>query len=106
MRRLHSSIPWSLLAPHLADQVGKLRDYELFQGESASVRGAGQGEEHATLDHPSLSSGEHGRGADLLIGQHAEQLTEAGEPLVEERLHRLEGGVAARDPGPPRENEG
>src|SRR5215831_5483289 len=52
--RLISSITRSPLAPHLADQVRKLRDYELFQGESASVRGAGQGVEDAPLDHPSL----------------------------------------------------
>src|SRR5215813_13075791 len=97
--RLISSITRSPLAPHLADQVRKLRDYELFQGESASVRGAGQGEEHAPLDHPSLGPGKHGRSADLLVGQHAEQLAETGEALVQEGLHRLESGVAAGDAG-------
>src|SRR5215470_14780131 len=104
--RLLSSITRGPLAPHLADQVRKLRDYELFQGETASVRGAGQGEEHASLDHAGLGPGEHGRRADLLVGQHAEQLAEAGEALLQEGLHRLEGGVAAGDAGTAREDEG
>src|SRR5215470_1445675 len=101
--RLLSSIPRGPLAPHLADQVGKLRDYELFQGETASVRGAGQGEEHAALDDAGLGPREHGGSADLLVGEHAEELAEPGEALVQQGLHRLEGGVAAGDAGAARE---
>src|SRR5262244_4589267 len=104
--RLLSSITRGPLAPHLADQVRKLRDYELFQGETASVRGAGQGEEHAPLDDPGLGPGEHGRRADLLVGEHAKELAEAGEALVQEGLHGLEGVVAASDAGAAREDEG
>ena len=40
---------------------------------------------------------EHGRRPDLLEAQHAEQLAEAVEPLLEEGRDRLVGGIALRD---------
>src|SRR3970282_1865452 len=95
-----------MLAPALADQVWQLRDDELLQREPAGVWRARQGEQDPPLDHTSLRAGEHRRRADLLVGEHAENLAEPREPLVEERLDRLARGVAARDPGASREDEG
>src|SRR3970282_1221141 len=94
------------LAPHLADQVRQLRDDELLQREPAGIGRARQGEEDAPLDYAALRAREHRRRADLLVGEHAEQLAEPREPLVEERLDRLVRRVAARDPGASREDEG
>src|SRR6266542_3792470 len=91
------SIPRRALAPHLADQVRKLGNDELFQGQPAGIGRSRQREEHAPLNHPALRSREHGRRADLLVREHAEKLAEAGQPLVEEPFDRLERRVAARD---------
>src|SRR6185503_14228716 len=42
---------------------------------------------------------EHGRRADLLVGEHAKELAEAVEPFLEQASDRLVGRVARREPG-------
>src|SRR4029077_10167966 len=42
---------------------------------------------------------EHRRRSDLAVAQHPEQLPEAGQPRLEERVDRFERAVARRDAG-------
>src|SRR6266850_6099343 len=102
--KLLSSIPRGS-SPDLADQMRQFGDDQLLQRQPAGIGRARQREKDATLNDPALRPREHGRRADLLVGEHAEELAKTAQPLVEERLDRLEGRVAAGDARASREDE-
>src|SRR4051794_37263844 len=60
---------------------------------------AGEGEGVGPLGAPADGAGLHGRGADLLVAQHAEQLAEALDALFQHAVESLGGDIAPGDPG-------
>src|SRR3989338_8782998 len=87
------------LAPGLAHEMWQFRKQKLFEGQAAGVRGARQGNDDPSCVDPHLRPREHRRGPDFLEGEHAEQLAEPGQALVEQAVDRLERGITGRDAG-------
>src|SRR5438874_1840379 len=79
--------------------VGELRNEELLERQAAGIRRSRERDDDPLRTDAELRARQHRRGADLRVGEHAEELAEAGQTLVEQRLDRLERGVARRDPG-------
>src|SRR5438046_1628549 len=82
----------------LPNQMAELRQQEFLERETARVGRAGQGHDDPAARDPHLRARQHRCTADLLVGEHPEQFTEARQALVEHRLHRFERRVA-RGPG-------
>jgi hypothetical protein len=79
--------------------VTELGEDQLLEGEAQRAAGAGQHEDDAPGAKPCERARKERGGADLLVREHAEELAEAGDHAVEERLDRLRGDVARRDAG-------
>ena len=77
----------------------ELRQDQLLHGEAQRAPGAGQHEHHAPAAQPRERAGEQRRGADLVPGEHAEQLAEARQGALEERLEGVGRDVARGDAG-------
>ena len=60
---------------------------------------SGQRDDDAAGDEAGAGAAHHRGRADLLVAQHAEQLAEAVEPLLEQRVDRFVRAVARRDAG-------
>jgi len=78
----------------LPGQMGELRFEELLPREANGFRGAGHRDDHRAAIRAGGRAGEHRRGADLLEAEHAEELAEPGERLLEERGERVVRRVA------------
>src|SRR5438477_960676 len=87
------------LAARLAQQVPELWNQELVERQPAGVGRAGERNDDTPRVDAHLRAAEHGGRPDFLEGEHAEQLPETGQALVEQRLHRLVRGVARGDAG-------
>src|SRR2546425_944944 len=80
------------------DEVGKLGDEELLERQAASIRRSRERDDDPLRMDAELGARQHRGRAHLLVGEHAEEFAEAGQALVEQRLDRLERGIARRDP--------
>jgi high-affinity iron transporter len=76
-------------APDLPGEVRELRPEELLPGEAHGLRRPG----HRDDDRPAVraggGAGEHRRGTDLFEAEHAEELAEPRERLLEQRRERV-----------------
>src|SRR5438093_9515840 len=90
--------PDGLLAAHQVDQVAELGEEELLHRELDRGRRAGERDDDLAARHTRHGARQHGRRAHLLVRDHAEELAEAVEALLEEARDRLVGGVARREP--------
>src|SRR5947208_7653309 len=91
--------PFDLLARDFTNEVGELRNEELLERQAAGIRRSRERDDDPPRTDAELRARQHRGGADFRVGEHAEELAEAGQTLVEQRLDRLERGVARRDPG-------
>ena len=79
--------------------VVELPDQDVVPGVLDRARAARQREQVGAAGDPAEGARLHGRGADLLLAQHAEQLAEAFDALLQHALERLRRDVAAGDAG-------
>ena len=71
----------------------ELLQQDLLPGGATGVGGAGQAEDQGAVGHPGNSPALNGGGTYLLVRDLPEQLTEPFYRLVEQRDHRLRGGI-------------
>src|SRR5437867_4220166 len=90
--------PFGLLVD-LRDEVADLGEDQLVEAEADGRGRSGKGEDDLVPDEAGDGAAQHRGGADLLVGERAEDLPEPVEAPLEERGDGLVGPVAPRDPG-------
>src|SRR5579863_3549048 len=109
-RRL-ASLKMLLQPRHELDEVARpvavveLMDEDSLPAVAAGAGRAGEGEEVGAAGDPAGGSAMDRRGADLLVAQHAEELAEAGDLLLVDRLEGFGRDVAPGDAGAPRRDD-
>src|SRR5688572_4984964 len=93
-----------MLAGQLPDQVSQLGQQQLVHAEPHGVFRSRQRDDDFSLRRSRARAAHHRRWSDLLVAQHAEQLAESFEPLLEQiaddlvsRITRGDAGAARRD---------
>src|SRR5215471_13185265 len=77
------------LPADLPDRMRELGENEPTHRQAYRSRRAGHEENDGAAHHARVGARQHGGRADLLEGEHAEQLAEAIEAALEQRAHRL-----------------
>ncbi|SMH66464.1 protein of unknown function [Acidithiobacillus ferrivorans] len=77
----------------------QLRNDDGLHAETDGAGGAGKKEDDGAVTDGGFGTGLDGAGADLLIGEHAEEFAEAGDGLADEGGEGFGGDVAAGDAG-------
>ncbi len=85
--------------PRLSHQVAEFRQHELRHRQAHGVLRPRQRDDHPLLRQPGARAAEHGGRPDFLEAEHAEQLAEAVQPLLQQAVDCLVGRVARGDPG-------
>src|SRR5918998_1671626 len=91
------ALPAFLVLAEFEDDVGYLRGEELLDREAHGVAGAREARDELRAYGTGESPAQDGRGPDLLVGEHAEDLAEPVELLLEHPIHDLVGRVPSRD---------
>src|SRR3712207_174482 len=95
------ALPAFLVLAELEDNVGYLRRQELLDREAYGVAGAREAGHELGPHGAGEGPAQDGCGPDLLVGEHAEDLAEPLELLLENAVYDLVGRVAGRDARPP-----
>ena len=74
-------------------------NHQLLHGQRDGPGGARQRDDDAPPDEACAGAAQHRRRADLLVTEHAKQLAESVEPLLQQRADRFVRAVAGRDAG-------
>ena len=100
--RKRSPVPGTLsLADQLPRDVLNLWQDQLFQRQADGVGRAGRAEDDLVPVDAGGGAGEHGGGADLLVGEEAEDLAKAGQGLLKRLADDVVGAVTAANAGAP-----
>src|SRR6185503_16168422 len=83
----------------LLHEMAELRDDQLLHRQPHRLLGTRQRDDNPPGNGARAGAAHDRRRADLLVAEHAEQLAEAVEPLLQQRGDRLVAAVARRDPG-------
>src|SRR5919202_6150441 len=84
----------------LEDDVGYLRHEELLDGEAHGVARPREAGHELRANCAGDAAAQDGRGPDLLVGEHAEDLAEPVELLLEHAINDLVGRIGSRDARP------
>src|SRR5439155_16943841 len=78
----------------LAHEMAQLGHEQFLERQPDGRLRSRQRDDDSTSDETGAGTAQHRRRADLVVTQHAKQLAEAVEPLLQHRVHDLERRVA------------